>query len=647
MAMHVDALTLAALADEWRADLIGTRVEDVIQPTPHAVALQCWGGGRTSWLLASAHPQLARAHLVDRKPQKLTSEPPAFVMLLRKHLEGARVVAIEQPRWERVVEIGFARGGAGAESGTAARPVWLVVEIMGRLSNLILRTDDGVILGALRLVGAEVNRYRTIAPNERYVPPPPQTRTLRGQVVPRLPGETVTAEELREAAEETLSAGAPARRPARVAGMLAAHLLGFSQDLGREVAARALGDPDAALAVDLPWARVASETRELAALPETRAWRPTLVLEGGDARASGAQADETAGAQAGEPIAYAVYSPRQYGHAVPRAMPSVSAALAAYYRRAEWRDAVEGAKGDLRRLLTTQRDRARRKAEALREELASLGEADRLREEGDVLLAFQTEVPAGAASYTLEHPFAPATNGAARMLTLTLDPQLSAVENANRRFARYHKLRRAAAAIPPQQEANALELARVEQLLTDLALADTTAEIAHVREEVAEAGYLRRRGGRTDGAHGARGGKAHAKGKPAKGKQSGGGRGPEGGAPLRRQSPDGFTLLAGKNSRQNEEVTFRQATGSDIWLHARGVPGAHVIVKSGGRPVPEATLREAAGLAAYYSQAREAGSVPVDYTEQRYVRHMKGGGPGMVIYERERTLHVAPADMGA
>lgn len=91
-------------------------------------------------------------------------------------------------------------------------------------------------------------------------------------------------------------------------------------------------------------------------------------------------------------------------------------------------------------------------------------------------------------------------------------------------------------------------------------------------------------------------------------------------------------------------MTFHQAGASDLWLHARGVPGAHVIIKSGGRPVPEVTLREAAALAAYYSQSRSAGSVPVDITEQRYLRHLKGGGPGMVTYERERTIHVQPQD---
>src|SRR5262249_28340196 len=139
-----------------------------------------------------------------------------------------------------------------------------------------------------------------------------------------------------------------------------------------------------------------------------------------------------------------------------------------------------------------------------------------------------------------------------------------------------------------------------------------------------------------EGGAGAKGGKGVKGNKPGKPRKAA-----EGGSPLRRQSSEGFTLLVGKNSRQNELVTFSEAAANDLWLHARGVPGAHVIVKAGGRPVPEMTLREAAALAAYYSQARAAGSVPVDYTQQRYVRHLKGGGPGMVTYERERTLHVA------
>ena len=646
----VDALTLAAVAEELRAELTGARVDDVIQPTPHAIALQCYGsggsggGGRNRWLLATAHPQLARVHLVEGKPRKLAAEPPAFVMLLRKHLEGARIAAIRQPRWERLLEIGFGRGPTVAE-GVAA--VWLIVEIMGQISNLILRGDDGEILGALHMVSAEMNRYRTIAPHLPYRYPPPQTRALRGETLPRLDGATVTSEQLHAAALATLSAPEPAaqaapRRRSRsrreaptLAGLLASHVAGFSRDLGREIATRALASPDEPLATDLPWERIAAEARALAALPETSAWQPTLVY-------GHAASDASSDATHEEPTAFAVYLPRQFGDADLRPTASANEMLATYYHDAEWRLALDGARRELRHLLQTIRDRSARKDETLRGELAAIAEAQALREEADLLLAFQTEIARGQQSVTLENPFGEGTTR-----TLTLDPRFTAVENANRRYARYHKLQRATALIPPQIEANQIDLARVDQLLTDLALAESPAEIALVRAEVVEAGYLRGAAEKQPPKKTPKPpkwakGKAGKAGKGAKPAQQP--RKPEGGAPLRRESSDGMALLVGKNSRQNEEVTFHQASANDTWLHARGVPGAHVIIRNGGRPVSEATLREAAALAAYYSQSRAVGSVPVDYTEQRYVRHMKGGGPGMVTYEREHTLHVTPGD---
>src|SRR5437588_6535994 len=166
-------------------------------------------------------------------------------------------------------------------------------------------------------------------------------------------------------------------------------------------------------------------------------------------------------------------------------------------------------------------------------------------------------------------------------------------------------------------------------------LADTPAEVALVKAEVQTAGYMRgapkaleKKAQKTT----KKGGK-QVKGKPVP---------PGGGVPLHLQSRDGFTLLIGKNSRQNEEVTFHQGTANDLWLHARGVPGAHVIIKAAGREIPRSSIEQAASLAAYYSQARGTTTAPVDYTLQRHVRHMKGAGPGMVIYDRERTIYVAP-----
>ena len=658
--MQIDALTLAALTDEFERELRGARVDDVIQPTPHSIALQLWGGGRNRWLFISAHPQLAHLRLTSAKPRKLATEPPPFVMLLRKHLEGARIVVARQPAWERIVELGFARGADVAEGRAAT---WLIAEVMGRFSNIILTDAERVTLGALRLASAEANQYRAIMPHEPYRTPPPQTRTLAGETLPQLPGLDVTANDLREAASDAIEAFAAAQAPSEppepgakpakpakgkrgkrasaptIAGVIATQVLGFGRELGREVAARALGAPDAPVDAAAPWEAweaLARETRNLAALAEERAWRPTLVYA-----PATTEAPE-------RPIALAVYEPRQYPpEDALRPVASVNDALDLLFSGAEWRVELEQAKGDLRRLLQTQRDRCLRKAEALRAELAAQEEANQLRREADTLLAFQSEVPVGAKSATLPDAWA-SEEGAT--LTLALDPQYSAVENANRRYARYHKLQRAAELLPEQVEANELELAHIEQLLTDLALAETPAEVSLVRAEVADAGYIKggaearrlakeqRKGGKK--------GKAGSNGKPgAKGAQARPSK-PEGGAPLRRRLSGDVLALVGKNSRQNEEVTFHQAAPNDLWLHARGAPGSHVILKVAGRPAPEDALREAASLAAWYSQLREAGSVAVDYTEARYVRHMKGGGPGMVIYERERTLHAPPADAG-
>ena len=283
-------------------------------------------------------------------------------------------------------------------------------------------------------------------------------------------------------------------------------------------------------------------------------------------------------------------------------------------------------------LFQSQRDRCKRKAEILRTEMAASAEASRYRLQGELLLAHQNEVTQGQGTVELENFYA--ADGEPAMLTVALDPRFDAVGNANRLFNKYHKLRRALALLPDQMEQNDAELATIEQFLADLDLAESPAEVQLVKAEVQGAGYMR-------GKQAEKKARQSAKGK---GKQGKGGKpvAPGGGVPLHVQSEEGFTILIGKNSRQNEEVTFHQASAGDLWLHARGVPGAHVIVKAGGREVPHATLTYAATLAAYYSQARASTSVPVDYTLQRHVRHMKNGGPGMVIYEREKTLYAEP-----
>ncbi len=647
--MFVDAITLAAVADEWRILLKGARIDTIIQPTEHAIALQCYAPasqgqtGANRWLYLSAHPQLARAHLTALKPPRIAQEPPAFVMLLRKHLEGARIESIMQPRWERTLEIvaGYRRS---PESDERMR-FRLIIEVMGRISNIIFCDEQGLILGSLKRVGADVNRYRVIAAGVPYVPPPPQHRTLAGQSLPRLEPTNVTAAQLAMCAAQesdpiveqtTTKKRKRSAEPAKVWQLLSGNVLGCSPLLARELVYRVTEDTETpvAQANEVLWEELAWNVRDLTMLYDTHNWHPVLIERMADTQENASISSQ------GIPVAFAPYILEQYAQMPSMRMqesPSMNVLLDEFYARTEWHDALEVIRAPLRKTLQTQRERCKRKAELLQKGMESAEEASLYRLQGELLLANQHEVVQGMTSVDLPNIFT-GEDDDAPLVTIPLDPRFDAIGNANRFFNKYHKMRRALELVPSQIEQNAVELATLEQLLSDLALAENPAEVALVKAEVQDAGYIRGKAlldkKALKAAKKGKGGK-HTKGKPVA---------PGGGVPLHMQTPDGFTILVGRNSRQNEEITFRQASGSDVWLHARGVPGAHVIIKSAGREVPHRTIEQVSKIAAYYSEGRGSTNVAVDYTLQRNVRHMKGGGPGMVIYEREHTLYAAPTN---
>ncbi len=653
--MYVDALTLAAVVDELRLLLTNARIDTIIQPTEHALALQCYAsgsseqGGANRWLYLSTHPQLARVHVTALKPQRVASDPPAFVMLLRKHLEGARIESISQPRWERVVEIGI---GYRADPDSDERKHFrIIIEIMGRLSNIILCDEQNMILGSIKRVGADVNRYRTIAAGVRYVPPPPQQRTLNGQAVPRLEPSTLTAPQLAQSIiEDTraaqLAALQPSEKPTKRSAkkgetpklwqLLTRHTLGLSALLAKEIVYRTTEDAettvaqsDEAVLEELAW-----NACDLTALYDMKKWQPQLLERT-------TVSDDSAAAPQKILIAFSVYVLEQYAQARDihvRTSPSINVILDDYYARAEWFDAMEGVRAPTRKVVQTQRDRCRRKAELLNKELSASEEAKQYRLYGDLLLAHQQDVQQGQTTTTLQNFFDTSGGEKATFVNVPLDPRFDAIGNSNRYFNKYRKLRRALTLLPGQIEQNNAELATLEQLLADLMLAETPQEVVLVNAQVQALGYIRGKNIVLDkraqkAAKKAKSGTKQGKNKPS---------GPGGGMPMHLQSRDGFTILVGKNSRQNEEVTFRQATPTDLWLHVRGIPGSHVIVKAAGREIPQSTITQAASIAAYYSQARGTTSVAVDYTFQKHVKHMKGGGPGMVTYEREHTIYAEP-----
>lgn len=561
--MQVDFLSLACLRDELDA-LLGARVQRVLLLDEHSIGLELYGGRRV-YVLASADPQAARLLLVPERLRRGLDRETPLLLLLRKWVRGARLVDVTQPPWERILMLHF-DGPAGS--------CRLVAEVMGRYSNVVLVGPEGQVLEAVKHIGPELSRYSVTLPGRPYqLPPlPPHQR----------PPTRVTAEEW-----AIFLAQAAPNEPLRK--VLVRRLVAVGPTVAREVAMRLGGDPEApAQGID-PQALVTAIAALFRPLDDG-SWAPHVAL------------DEDGAVQGFTP-----YRPQQFSHIEPVA--SIGEAMWRYFQQPSVVDSYSVFRRQVQQLVDAARARVERTQAQLQGQLPDERQVTAWREAGELLLAYQTQVPPGASEVTV-----PDYDGLDRKIAL--DPTLTPVENAQAYFRRYEKARRAGAGIPARLENIARDLAFLEQMAADLALCESRPEIEAVREVLAEAGWAR----------------------PPRRRSSAAG-GP------RRFEVDGYVIFVGRNARQNETITFRQAGPKDLWLHVRGQPGAHVLIKSGGRSVPEGVLQRAAALAAYYSPAgRAGGQVPVDVTERRFVRRHPGGSaerqPGLVLYRQERTLWV-------
>ena len=561
--MNFDVFTISAVIDELTATLQNGRVQDSLELGNDAIGLEIYASHARHYLLISAHPQEARIHLVSDRVRRGVENPSPLGLMLRRHIEGAILVAVSQPAWERVVHLEF-EGTEGVFT--------LIVEPMERRSNVLL-VRDGRIMDCLRRVGPQENRVRVSLPGHEYVPPPPQklkrapnllTLTLLQDALDADPGK---------AAWRTLTDS----------------LLGFSPTLAKEAVFRAMHSTNIK-AGDTSARALFAEVEGLLGPLLDHHWQPGVTGEDGLV------------------TSYATYP---ITHLPGWQMTeTISEAVAEYYGAPVGIEAYDAAKKPIQAGLDEARDRVEHRLEALKRSQRDETERERLRQSGELLLAYQYAVQPGQTSLSAQYDFdQPA-------LDIKIDPSMSALENAKQYFEQYEKAKRAAAEVPDLIRAAEAEVAYLRQLETDLQLAANWPEIGEVQDALQSNGYWR-------GPQTAR----------PKGSKS---------APLKVTTPDGVVIWVGRNARQNEEVTFGKGKPEDMWLHARGVPGAHVIVKSGGRPVAASVLGRAAELAAYYSASRSEGRVLVDVTERRHVRKIKGGKPGMVTYRNESPIDAVP-----
>ncbi|WP_297294870.1 NFACT family protein [uncultured Oscillibacter sp.] len=570
--MAIDAICLQAVAGELRPQLLGLRVDKVQQPARDQVVL-LFRGKRLLLNAGAGAPRLQLTEILRDNP----AEPPMFCMLLRKHLSGARVAGLTQPPLERLVKIEF---DASDELGRAGRRT-LVLEAMGRRSNLILLDGEGRVIDSLRRVDADMSAARQVLPGLFYQPPASTGR------LPFLEEteEGFSARFAAAAAEKTLDA------------FLLDQYFGLSPLMARELAFQAGGDVDARV----------FQTGGPGPL-----WR---ALEDFQNRVREERFTPVCLLRDGKPLDFACVPVGQYGGAAECvAYPSFSALLDAFYEAREKQERARQRGADLLRAASTARDRLRRKLALQEKEYAATQDRDKLRIQGDLITANLYRMERGQSRLECENYYE-----AGAPTSIPLDPLLTPQQNAAKYYKRYAKAKTAEKYLQEQMDLARRDLEYLESVLAEIAQAETEADYLDIRAELREAGFLKKQG----------------RVKKEKSRSA---------APWEFCTSSGLRVLAGRNNRQNDKLTLKDADRRDLWLHTQKIHGSHVILRCAGRTPSEEDIAEAAMVAAWFSQARESGNVPVDYTEVRNVKKPAGGRPGMVIYTTCRTVNVTPEE---
>lgn len=570
--MPLDAICLQAVVGELKPQLIGLRIDKVQQPARDQVILLLRGSKR---LLLHAGANAPRLQLTEQAREN-PAEPPMFCMLLRKHLVGARVADIVQPPLERLVRLEL---DITDEFGQPGRRT-LILEAMGRRSNLILLDGEGRIVDCMRRVDADMSAARQVLPGLFYVPP---ASTGRLPVI----------EETEEGFREKLSAASPERQ---IDAFLLDNYFGLSPLMARELAFRTVGETDGRIfavhgdAAEELW----REISDFIKCVQEKNFTPICLF------------------QAKKPVEFSCLPIMQYGTAMEiKRYENFSVLLDDFYETREQQERIRQRGADLLRAVNTARDRIRRKLAAQEKDYAETQNRDRLRVCGDLITSNLYRMERGQGRLVCEDFY----QEDCPQVTISLDPLLTPQQNAAKYYKRYTKAKTAEKYLRQQMEIACRDLEYLESVLEEIAHGETEQDFADIRTELKEAGFLRRQGKKE-------------RMKPSK--------------PREFRTTGGFRVLVGRSNRQNDQLTMKIADRRDIWLHTQKIHGSHAILCTDGKMVDDDTITEAAKLAAYYSQARESSNVPVDYTMVKNVKKPTGARPGMVIYSTYQTVNVTP-----
>lgn len=579
--MSFDGIVTRSVVSELNSVLLGGRIDKIHQPEKDEMLVQIYSKGTNHKLLISASSNNPRLYLTSSSKTNPLS-PPMFCMLLRKHLTGSIILDISQRGLDRVVI--FTLSGKDELGNPTERE--LIVEIMGKHSNIILiEKESRKIIDSIKRIPAEISRVRQLLPGFTY-----SFIESDGKVDPVQSNEKDFYDHLDQ------SNGSQ-----KLFKFIYQSFTGLSPLAGREICSIAGLEPDRVVLSldDNDKNNLYSGLHQLIEKVKNEEFNPVYILREEDNSVE----------------AFYAFPLEQYKGMNQTENNSVSNMLDYVYKSRDTGDRVKQKSASLKKILHTKLERAQNKLSKQKQDLLDSKDREKYKIYADLIQSNLHNISKGLDHVILENFY----DENLERLKVPLDPKTSPAENAQRYYKKYGKLKTANQLLLNQIPETESEISYIEHVLVSLENATDVKELDEIKDELILEGYIQRRS---------------MKGKTKKVKLSG---------PLKFVSSEGFEIYVGRNNRQNEILTMKTAKKEDIWLHTKGIPGSHVIVKTEGNPVPEQTLAEAGLLAAFYSKGRNSGSVEVDYTEKKYVRKPKNGKTGLVVYENQKTIVVNPS----
>ena len=576
--MAFDGITVSAIKAEIEDKILGGRIDKVYQPEKDEIILGIRSMGQAYKLLLTSNASNPKFHFTQTNPSNPMT-PPLFCMVMRKHLQSGKIIKIEQPDFDRILNIYVESLNELGDYSVKK----LVLEIMGRHSNIILTDENNTILDCIKHIGHDTSSVREVLPGREYTLPPSQ-------------GKINTLELDNNNFNEVLE-----NNPSfEIQSVIYKNYTGISPIAASEICYRANvnGSTPVEALTDIQKEIVFNKFAELVEDIKANRFYPESITN-----------------EKGKTIDFSPIEMTQFNGLEIKKYTSISELIESFYANRDFAYRIGQKTHDLRKLITQNIERCIRKKDIQMQTLRSIKNRDELRLKGELLTANIYSIKKGMTTVELPNYYSENQE----LVAIELDSNKTPSENAQKYYKAYNKAKRTFEALKDQIKSNDEELAYLESVLTSVNNCTDEQDVKEIRRELREEGYVKKVKNQKDKS------KKHS-------------------VPLHFISQDGFDIYVGKNNIQNDELTLKFARPRDIWMHTKNIPGSHVIIVANGQTIPDTTLNEGAMLSAFYSKAKNSSKVPVDYTEKKNVKKPNGSKPGFVIYETNKTAYITTSE---